>query len=127
MAGSTRTFQYTLRPGDGDLTRVEIRARKILDWACAGDKRITHHDVSGTPLGVVVLSMTIHGRDRWWATQLAQDILDYMLWGLRTELPGLELQSDRLEPHMHRGYAHGRVKRHRGERQNQDSTNHQEP
>lgn len=112
--GSKRTFTYSLIPEPSDVARVEAQARKVLAWACDGDDRITCHDVNGSALGVVTLSMTIHGRDRWWSTQLAQDVLNIVLWGLRNDVKTrLDLQSRQQEIHMHRGYAHGRTKRHR--------------
>lgn len=113
MPGAVRSFEYTLTPAPEDLAKVEARARKVLAAACDGDDRITCHDVSGTPLGVVTLSLTVHGRDRWWATQLAQDVLNFVLWGLQTNATKLDLQSRRLEPHTNRGYAHGRQKTYR--------------
>lgn len=113
MPGSTRTFTYTLVPALEDVARVERQARKVLGWACDGDTRITCHTVSGSPLGVVTLSLTVVGRDRWWATQLAQDILNRVLWGLQTNATQLQLQSRRQDPHTHRGYAHGRKKRYK--------------
>lgn len=113
MPGSTRTFTYTLLPPLEDVSRVEKQARKVLGWACDGDDRISCHDVTGSALGVVTIGLTIHGRDRWWATQLAQDVLDIVLWGLQTNATRLQLQSRKLEAHTHRGYAHGRTKRHR--------------
>ena len=113
MPGTKRSFTYTMIPPSDDVSRVEKQARKVLGWACEGDDRISCHEVTGSALGVVTLSMTIHGRDRWWTTQLAQDVLDIVLWGLRTNATRLQLQSRKLEAHTHRGYAHGRTKRHR--------------
>lgn len=113
MPGSTRTFTYTLVPSTEDVAKMEKRAQKILGWACEGDKRITCHNVTGSALGIVTLSMTIRGRDRWWATQLAQDVLNLVTWGLETGATRTQLESRRQEPHDHRGYAHGRTKRHR--------------
>jgi hypothetical protein len=111
MPGSTRRFEYTLTPVRGDVDKVAEKARKILAWACEGDRRITCHGVRGSgvegePLGRVTLSMTIRGRDRWWATQLAQDILDIITWGLEAKVD-LDLRSARLSPHLNRGYARG--------------------
>ena len=120
MAGSKKTFTYTLRPPLEDVDRVRGQAERVLGWACDGDSRITCHEVTGPALGVVTLSMTIHGRDRWWATQLAQDILNIVLWGLETNATRLDLQSRRQEPHQNRGYAHGRTKRYRERRKPQD-------
>ena len=114
MPGSTRTFEYSLVPTSAEtVTRLEKRAAKILGWVCEGDKRITCHNVTGSALGIVTLSMTIQGRDRWWATQLAQDVLNTVTWGLETGATRVQLESRRQEPHDHRGYAHGRTKRHR--------------
>lgn len=116
MPGSKRTFTYVLVPQPGQEERVLAKATKIMGWACEGDPRITCHEVSGAALGVVTLSMTIHGRDRWWTTQLAQDILDGVLLGVGT-IARLQLDSERQTPHDHRGYAYGRTKRYRDRRQ----------
>lgn len=113
MAQTTRTFTYSFVPAPEDVERVERVTRKVLGAACDGDKRITCHDVTGTALGVVTLSMTIRARDRWWATQLAQDILNIVLWGLEGEAVRLDLQSVAPAPHDHRGYEHGRRKTYR--------------
>ena len=113
MPGSTRTFTYTLVPENEQVTRLEHRARKVLAWVCEGDDRITCQDVTGSALGVVTISMTVRGRDRWWATQLAQDVLNHVLWGLETGATQLQLQSRRQDPHTHRGYQHGRHRRYR--------------
>lgn len=113
MPGSKTIFTYTLTPKPEEVDKVRAQADRVLGWACEGDTRITCHEVTGTALGAVTLSMTIHGRDRWWATQLAQDILNIVLWGLETGATRLDLQSRRQPPHDHRGYAHGRTKRYR--------------
>lgn len=120
MAGSKKTFTYTLVPAPDEVERVRAQAERVLGWACEGDDRITCHEVTGPALGVVTLSMTIHGRDRWWATQLAQDILNIVLWGLETGATRLDLQSRRQAPHQNRGYAHGRTKRYRERRRPQE-------
>lgn len=117
MPGTTLTFTYTMIPDPDGVAFLEKRARKVLGWACDGDKRITCHEVSGAGLGAVTLSLTIHGRDRWWATQLAQDILDRVLWGLESGATRLDLQSHKQPPHTNRGYAHGRTVTVRGARQ----------
>lgn len=110
MPGSTRTFRYTLQAATGEgHEALANRARKVLGWACEGDKRIVCHGVEGDALGVVQINMTITGRDRWWTRQLAQDILNMVTWGLENPAQ-LELFSKSIEPHDHRGYAHGRVK-----------------
>lgn len=109
MPGSTRSFTYTLTPADGDLEKATKRARKILGWACDGDKRITCHGVDGSLFGVVQLNLTIVGRDQWWARQLAQDLINMVSWGLSSS-GRMDLFSERLEPHSSRGYAHGRIK-----------------
>lgn len=113
MPGTTRTFTYTLIPDPDNAARTEVQVRKVMGWACDGDDRITCHEVSGAALGAVTMSMTIRARDRWWATQLAQDVLDLVLWGLKTNATRLDLQSRREEPHSHRGYQHGRTKTYR--------------
>lgn len=109
MAGTTRTFTYNIIPPPQEVSRVENKARRLLGWACDGDSRITCHDVSGSSLGVVTLSMTIKARDRWWATQLAQDVLNRVLWGLKGIR--LDLQSVGPEPHTNRGHARTRSNR----------------
>lgn len=114
MGGSKRTFSYSLTPAPGDTERVASQVRKILGWACDGDKRIECHDVTGEALGTVTMTMTIVGRDQWWCRQLAQDLLNYVTWGLHNEVQTkLDLQSYRLDPHENRGYAHGRTKQYR--------------
>lgn len=123
MPGSKTTFNYTLVPEPDDTEKVRAQAERVLGWACEGDDRITCHEVTGTALGAVALSMTIHARDRWWATQLAQDILNIVLWGLETGATRLDLQSRRQEPHDHRGYAHGRTKRYRERKTPQERGN----
>lgn len=120
MPGAKRTFTYTLIPEQPeDVPRVLAQAERVLGWACEGDPRITCHEVSGAGLGIVTLTMTIHGRDQWWATQLAQDILDLVRWGISTSATRLDLQSRKQAPHDHRGYAHGRTKRYRERRRPQ--------
>lgn len=123
MPGSTRTFFYSLTPKDPEqIPVVAAKARKILGWACDGDKRITCHDIEGEALGTVTLRLTITGRDRWWATQLAQDILNFVTFSLQKDSVDLDLQSWRLPPHMNRGYERGgRTKRYR-ERKKKPST-----
>lgn len=130
MPASNRTFNYTLIPTKAeDLERVTRHATRWLNQACEGDKKITCHGITGDALGVVTMSMTIRARDRWWAAQLAQDVLNYVLWSLEHSSAGLErgavrlaLESERQAPHDHRGYAHGRTKRYRERRRpGQDS------
>ena len=117
MPGTTRTFNYTLIPGPDDVPLIEKRVRKVVGYACDGDDRITCHDVTGEALGAITISFTVKGRDRWWATQLAQDIINLITWGLKTNATRLDLQSHRQQPHQNRGYAHGRTKRTRTQRQ----------
>lgn len=117
MPGATRTFTYTIVPSSEDAVAVSTHARKVLGWACDGDPRITCHGISGDELGVVTLNLTIKARDQWWATQLAQDILNLVLWGIRNKATRLDLQSRRAAPHTNRGYGHGRTKRTRTPRQ----------
>lgn len=113
MPGTTRTFSYTLHPKTGDdLELLASRARKVLGWACDGDKRITCHGVTGDAVGVVQLNMTVVGRDRWRSMRVAQDILNMVTWGL-AQPAGVDLSSSRPAVHDHRGYAHGRTKRWR--------------
>lgn len=107
---TTRTFSYTLKASDPEGHEVLAqKARKILGWACEGDKRIKCHGVQGDALGVVQVNMTITGRDQWWARQLAQDILNMVTWGIENPAE-LQLLSESPAPHDHRGYAYGRVK-----------------
>lgn len=113
MPGSKRTYTYSLTPKPEDLAKVLRKTTYWLGWACDGDNRITCHETTGGPLGAVIISMTIQGRDRWWSTQLAQDILNRVLWGLESDGVRLDLKSVPQEPHDHRGYAHGRTKRYR--------------
>lgn len=113
MPRTTRTFTYTLIPPPDQVEAFDARVRKILGWACDGDSRITCHSVTGAALGTVSMSMTIKARDRWWVTQLAQDVLNHVLWGLETNATRLDLQSRRQEPHTHRGYQYGRTKTYR--------------
>lgn len=109
MPGSTRTFTYTLTPTEADLEKATARARKIMGWACDGDRRITCYGVEGQLYGVVQLSMKITGRDQWATRQIAQDLLNMVTWGLSNPAE-MRLLSERLDPHDHRGYAHGRIK-----------------
>ncbi len=120
-AGSRRTFSYAITPTSPEGTeQVARRAKKILGWACEGDARIECHDVSGEAMGAVVLNMTVRGRDQWWCRQLAQDLLNIVLWGIRNDVETkLDLQSYRQEPHDRRGYGHGRTKRYRESASNQ--------
>lgn len=113
MAGSKRTFTYVLTPAPENTDRVLKKAQKILGWACEGDPRIICHGVSGEALGTVILSLTIQGRDQWWARQLAQDVLNHVTWGLETDATQLDLQSRRQAAHTHRGYQFGRTKPYR--------------
>ena len=114
MPGSKRTYSYVLVPRQvEDTERLLKRTVYHLGWACDMDKRITHHETSSGALGAVTMTMVIEARDRWWSAQLAQDILNKILWGLERDSVRLELASERQEPHTHRGYAHGRTKRYR--------------
>ena len=107
MPGSTRTFSYTLIPKDPEaLEKVAAKAHRILGWACDGDDRITCYGIDGEALGIVTLNLTIKARDRWWAMQLAQDILNYITWGLRSDVD-LDLRSEGPPPHENRGYVRG--------------------
>ena len=111
MPGSKRTFEYVLKPTGEDVEQTFRRAKRILGWACEGDKRIECHGISGEGLGVVTLNLTIVNRDQWACRQLAQDILNLVPWGLATDATQLTLQSRRQQPHTRRGYgAGGRTK-----------------
>lgn len=111
MAGSRRTFSYRLLPAGEDVGKTAARARKILAWACDGDNRIECHGVTGEAVGVVTMNLTIVNRDQWACRQLAQNILNYVTWGLANPME-LDLTSDRQPVHMNRGYGHGRTKRY---------------
>lgn len=113
MAGSTRTFTYTLRPAQEDVEDAFRRAAKVLGWACDGDKRIECHGVSGEGFGVVILNLTIRARDQWAVRQIGQDVVNLVTWGLANPAD-FEAGSVRQEPHTARGYARGgRTKRFR--------------
>lgn len=110
MPGSRRRFTYTLIPTTSEETQaIADKARKILGWACEGDKRIECHDVTGDALGVITLNLTVLGRDQWACRQVAQDLLNYVSWGLENPAD-LQLASGKLPPHRHRGYGYGRTK-----------------
>lgn len=113
MGGSKRTFEYVLTPDSEAVSGLLRRAERVLSWACDGDPRIECHGVSGEALGTVILNLTIVNRDQWACRQLAQDVLNLVTWGLRSNATQLDLQSRRQPVHMHRGYSHGRVKRYR--------------
>jgi hypothetical protein len=115
MPGSRRSFSYTLTPAPEDTDKVLKQAERILGWACDGDRRVECHGVTGEALGIIRMDVTVHGRDRWATTQIMQDILNLILWGLKhPKHLGLDLQSERLDPHENRGYLRGgRTKRFR--------------
>lgn len=111
MVGSKRTFEYILTPSTTeDAEKLFARARKVLGWACDGDTRIECHGITGEGLGVVTLNLTIHHRDQWACRQLAQDVLNKVVWGLAKDATQLRLQSHRQKPHVRRGYGGGRSK-----------------
>lgn len=113
MPGTKRTFAYRIIPNTDDFDRTLRKAEKILGWRCDGDRRIDCHGISGTALGVIELNLTVIQRDRWAATQLAQDILNEVLWGIKTPAK-LDLASVAPPPHDNRGYERGnRTKRYR--------------
>lgn len=112
MPGSKRTFAYTLLPAGEDAEKTLRQAEKILAWACEGDDRVECHGISGDALGAITLNLTIVNRDQWACRQLAQDILNYVTWGLKNPT-GFDLNSVRQPAHGHRGYQHGRTKRYR--------------
>lgn len=113
MPGSIREYTYTIRPkADEDFAKLSRQARRILGWACDGDKRITCAGVTGDAFGVVQLHFSIKARDQWYSRQLAQDILNLVTWGLASPAE-LELASERLPAHEMRGYMYGRVKKWR--------------
>lgn len=113
MPGSVREYTYTIKPkGDDDVGRLTGQARRVLGWACDGDKRITCKGVTGDAFGLVQLSFTIKARDQWYSRELAQEILNLVTWGLASPAE-LQLASERLPAHQMRGYMHGRVKQWR--------------
>lgn len=109
MPGSRRTFAYSLTPEASHLEYALRKANKILGWACEGDKRIECHGITGEAVGTITLNLTIVDRDQWACRQLAQDILNYVTWGIQADVT-MDLVSERLEPHFNRGYGHGRTK-----------------
>lgn len=109
MPGSKRTFTYSLTPEAGGVERALKQARRVLAWACDGDARIECHGVTGEALGTITLNLTIINKDQWACRQLAQDILNYVTWGIGEKVD-LDLESERLPPHRQRGYRHGRAK-----------------
>lgn len=113
MPATSRTFTYTLVPAPGDVEAVSARVRKVVGWACDGDRALTCEGVTGEELGVVTFTLVARGRDRWWATQLVQDILNRIQDSLRDKPVRLVLGSASPPPHDHRGYAHGRTQRTR--------------
>jgi hypothetical protein len=120
MPGSIREYNYTIKPEVEDLARAAGQARRVLGWACDGDKRITCYGVKGDALGVLQMSFTVRARDQWYSRELAQDILNMVTWGLANKAE-VQLQSERLPPHEMRGYLYGRTKRWR-ERSSSSST-----
>jgi len=110
MPGTRRTFTYSLTPDADDFDRVLKKAQRILGWACEGDHRVECHGITGEALGTITLNLTVVNRDRWAATQLAQDILNYVTWGVDTDI-NMDLGSLPPAPHEHRGYQFGRSKR----------------
>lgn len=117
MPGAVRTYTYTLVPAPGDVETVAAQVIKVVGWACDGDKALTCNGVSGVELGVVTFSLTVRGRDRWWATQLVQDVVAIIQRGLGDKVGRLSPVSESLPPHQNRGYAHGRSRTTRRPRQ----------
>lgn len=110
MAGSTRTFQYSIQADPAVIPRLLARAEAR---ACESNDQVTCHGVTGEALGVVIMNLTVTGRDQWACRQVVQDILNYVTWGVSVKVTKLDLTSRRQEPHDHRGYSHGRTKRGR--------------
>lgn len=110
MAGSTRTFQYSIQADPAVIPRLVARAEAR---ACESNDQVTCHGVTGEALGVVIMNLTVTGRDQWACRQIVQDILNYVTWGVSVKVTKLDLTSRRQEPHDHRGYSHGRTKRGR--------------
>ena len=117
MPGSKRTFNYVIKADPEQAPKVLAQAERILGWACEGDERVECHGITGESLGAITMNLTIVGRDQWWCRQLAQDILNLVTWGVRTDASQLELQSRRQEVHQHRGYSYGRTRRYRERRE----------
>lgn len=115
MPGSVREYTYTIKPkGDDDLAKLTRQARRVLAWACDGDKRIECAGVTGDAFGLVQLKFTVKARDQWYSRKLAQDILNIVTWGLASPAE-LQLASERLPAHQMRGYMFGRVKQWRAQ------------
>lgn len=106
-----RAYRWRLTPKTGEQVEdLARRARKALAWACDGDKRISCMGVSGEAFGVVDIEFTVHARDLWWCGQLGQDIINIVTKRL-TDPAAVDIHSEHLPTHTHRGYAHGRTRR----------------
>lgn len=108
MPGTVRTFTYSLIPAPEDVALVAAHTRKVVGWACDGDKALTCHGVSGEELGLVTFTVTVRGRDRWWAAQQVQDILNLVCRGLGDKAGRLVAGSEPLPPHTNRGHTYTR-------------------
>ena len=107
----TRDYVWRLKPGeDEDLADLSRRARKVLAWACEGDKRLTCKGVTGEALGFVEIGFTVVGRDLWAAGQIGQDIINLATHRLLHPARAT-VAMEPMATHDHRGYAHGRTKR----------------
>jgi hypothetical protein len=111
-----RDYQFTLTPSQPEgLPQLAQRARKVLAWACEGEKRITCFGVDGDLYGLVQIRFTATGKDRWACGQLAQDLIHVVTEGLANPAK-LEIDSNRLPIHDHRGYRYGRTRTWREQR-----------
>lgn len=108
---TTRAYRWSLVPREGEeLSELARRARKVLAWACDGDKRVTCQGVDGEMLGLVQISFSVTGRDGWAAGQISQDIINTITLRLRNPAE-LDLDKERPPVHGNRGYRHGRSRR----------------
>lgn len=117
MPGTVRTYTYTFVPAPEDVDLVTSHVKKVIGWACDGDTALTCEGVTGAELGLVRFQLKVRARDRWWATQLVQDVLAVIQQGLGSKTGRLLPTSEPPPPHQHRGYAYGRSRRTRTPRQ----------
>lgn len=110
MSGSKRTFEYVIEADPEVVPRIARRAR---ERACESNSQVECHGIEGEALGLVIMKLTVTGRDQWACRQIVQDILNFVTWGLTVKITKQDLRSRRQPPHTHRGYLHGRTKRFR--------------
>lgn len=108
---TTRAYRWTLTPREGEhLDELSRRARKVLAWACDGDRRVSCQGVDGEAVGIVQISFSVTGRDMWATGQISQDIINVVTMRLRNPAD-LDLNKENPPVHRSRGYAHGRGRR----------------